>query len=293
MTLSAGREQDAVVAGAPPSRGRSRRVGVLQEAIQLLAQHRELVWSLAKREVNDSHVASVLGPFWTIGHPLFLMAVYVFVFAVVLQTRIGESVTFPFEYSVYILSGLIPWMAFQESMNKSCASIVANPSLVKQVVFPIAVLPVKGVIASFLTQLIASGFLIVYVLVSRGRLPWTYGLLPVLFFLQLLAMMGVGYLLAAVSVYIRDTKDVVQVFGLAGGYVMPIFYLPQWVPPLLQPLLYLNPFSYMGWCYQDVLYFGRIEHVWAWPAFSLLSVISFYGGYRLFRRLKTSFADFL
>lgn len=287
------REQDTVVAGAPRSRGQSTRVWVLQEAIQLLAQHRELAWSLAKRELTDRHVGSVLGPFWTIGHPLFLMAVYVFVFAVVLQTRIGDSVTFPFDYSVYILSGLIPWMAFQESMNKSCASIAANPSLVKQVVFPIEVLPVKGVIASFLTQLIASGFLIVYVLVSHGRLPWTYSLLPALFFLQLLAMTGVGYALAAVSVYIRDTKDVVQVFGLAGVYVMPIFYLPQWVPPRLQPLLYLNPFSYMGWCYQDALYFGRIEHVWAWPAFFLLSVLSFYGGYRLFRRLKASFGDFL
>ncbi|MBI4401203.1 MAG: ABC transporter permease [Nitrospirae bacterium] len=263
------------------------------EVVKLLVQHRTLTWELAKREFTDRHVGSLLGAFWAVGHPLLLMGVYLFVFAFVLKTRVGGTEDLPLDYPAYMLSGLIPWMAFQESMNKSCSSIVDNRSLVKQVVFPVEVLPVKGVVASLLTQSVASFLLVMYVLISHGGLFWTYGLLPVPFLLQFLAMIGVGYALAAVSVYVRDLKDVVQVIGLAGAYVTPIFYLPQWVPSLFQPILYLNPFSYMGWCYQDVLYFGRIEHPWSWVAFVFFSVASFSVGSRLFRKLKVSFGSVL
>ena len=62
----------------------------------------------------------------------------------------------PLDYTTYLLSGLIPWMAFQESMAKGATVIVGNANLVKQVVFPVEVLPVKGVIASFSTQLVAT-----------------------------------------------------------------------------------------------------------------------------------------
>lgn len=266
---------------------------MFREVLSPLTQHRDLTWELAKREFTDRHVGYFLGAFWVVGRPLFLMAMYVFIFAFVLKTKIGGTHDLPLDYTTYILAGLIPWMAFQESMNKSCSAIVDNRSLVQQAMFPLEVLPVKGIMASLLTQLLASCFLVSYVLINHGRLSWTYSLLPLPFAMQFLAMIGVGYTLAAVSVYVRDVKEVIQVVGVAGAYVMPIFYLPQWVPSLFQPLLYLNPFSYMGWCYQDVLYFGRIEHPWAWAGFLLFSLISFYGGYGIFRKLKTSFGSLI
>ena len=67
--------------------------------------------------------------------------------------------------------------------------------------------------------------------------------------------------------YFRDVKDFVQVFCIAGMYLMPVVYLPTMVPEIFRPLLYLNPFSYMAWCYQDACYFGRFQHPWAWPVF--------------------------
>lgn len=264
----------------------------LRAALDLVTVHRELTWEMAKREFADRHVGRMFGALWAVGHPLVVMAVYVFVFAFVLKSKINEAVGLPSDYTLYILSGLIPWMAFQESMSKSCASIVDNRSLVKQVVFPIEVLPVKGVLAVFATQLIATVLLLGYQQ-SQGRLPWTVALLPLAFVIQLSAMIGAAYFLAAVSVYFRDMKDLVQVFGLAGAYLMPIFYLPDWVPPVLQPLLYLNPFSYMGWCYQDIFYFGRLQHPWAWGASGVFAVAAFYAGHRIFQRLRPSFGSVL
>ena len=133
------------------------------------------------------------------------------------------------------------------SMSKAASVVIANANLVKQVVFPLEVLPIKGILASGITQLIATVLLVIYTLVTTGSLPWTYVLLPVLWGLQFLAVGGVCYLLASLSVYFRDVKDVLQLFCTAGVYFMPVFYLPAWVPEPIRPVLYVNPFSYLAW----------------------------------------------
>ena len=266
-------------------------IGALREAGYLLTRHRELTFEMARREVSERYAGEALGILWAVGHPIFLTGLYVFVFAVVFKTRLG--VEMPLDYTAYILSGLIPWMAFQDSMNRSCMAITANASLVKQVVFPLEVLPAKGVIASLLPQLLSTTILIAYVLITNKALPATYSLLPALMFVQILAMLGVSYLLSAVSAYLRDTKDFVQLFCTAGIYLAPVLYLPQWTPRLFKPLLYLNPFSYPVWCYQDALYFGRFEHPWAWVANCVLSIAAFVSGYRVFRSLKAGFGNTL
>jgi lipopolysaccharide transport system permease protein len=106
-------------------------------------------------------------------------------------------------------------------------------------------------------------------------------------------MIGLAYLLSAIGVYFRDLKDFAQLFATAGVYLIPAFYMPDWVPSLVQPLLYLNPFSYPIWCFQDVLYFGGFQHPWAWVATTLLSVTLFAVGYRVFRQLKPGFGTVL
>ncbi len=264
-----------------------------REIFALLTRHRQLTWEMTKREISDRYAGQVFGVLWTIGHPLILMGVYIFIFAVVFKMRIGGSRELPLNYTTYLLSGLIPWMAFQESMSKGSTVIIANANLVKQVVFPIEILPVKGVIASFVTQVIYLAILVIYVLAAYHLLPLMYLLIPVLFLLQIMAMIGVSYILSSVGTYFRDLKDFVQVFCTVGVYIMPIFYLPTMVPALFRPVLYINPFSYLVWCYQDVFYFGRFEHPWAWVIFTALSLGVFYVGYRIFRKLKIMFGNVL
>jgi len=265
----------------------------LSELTGLLTRHRELTWELTKREITDRYTGQVLGYLWAIGHPLVLMGIYIFIFAFVFKLKVGGTRELPLDFTTYLLAGLIPWMAFQEAMSKGAVVITGSASLVQQVVFPIEVLPIKGILVSLVTQLIASIILITYVLICNGDLPWTYALLPVLWVIQFLAMAGVCYLLASIGVYFRDVKDFVQVFCVAGMYTMPIFYLPESVPDLFKPILYLNPFSYLIWCYQDVCYFGRFEHPWAWLVFPLGSVVLLCGGYQVFRRLKIGFGSVL
>lgn len=263
------------------------------EVVSLLTRHRDLTWEMAKRELSERYAGQAFGLLWAIAHPVFMIGLYVFIFAFVFKMKIGGTVEMPLDYTTYLLSGLVAWMCFQESMTKSCSAITANSALVKQVVFPLEILPVKGVLAALFPQLVSLVILIVYVLITHGSLPLTYLLLPVLIAMQLMAMIGVAYILAPIGAYFRDIKDFVQLFALAGVYLMPVFYLPTWVPALFKPLLYLNPFSYLVWCYQDALYYGRFEHPWAWGVTGFVSLATFVIGYRIFRKLKPALGNLL
>ncbi len=268
-------------------------VGAFREVAQLLTRHRDLTLEMARREISDRYAGQAFGLIWAVGHPLFLMGLYVFIFAIVFKTKVGGTLEMPLDYPTYLLSGLIPWMGFQEAMSKSCTAITGNASLVKQVVFPLEVLPAKGVLASMVPQVISLIILVIYVLLTHGGLFFSYALLPILFGLQIAAMLGAGYMLSAVGAYFRDLKDFIQLFCTAGVYLLPVFYLPGWIPWMFKPLLYINPFSYLIWCYQDILYYGRFEHPYAWVIFPVFCLGSFVMGYRFFRKLKPGFGNIL
>src|SRR5947209_16431845 len=137
------------------------------EAFGRLYRNRALTFALAKREVTDKYTRQVLGSVWAIGHPLIHVCVYIFLFQVVLKLRMGGTVEMPLDYVAYLLSGLIPWLAVQESLGKGSTVITSQANLVKQVVFPIEALPVKSVLACFVTQLVGTTCLMLYVLVDH------------------------------------------------------------------------------------------------------------------------------
>ena len=271
----------------------SQPVSTVRESIRVLMRHRELTLEMARRELSERYAGQALGLVWAVGHPMFMIGLYIFLFAVVFKQRIGGTVDLPLDYTAYLLSGLVAWLSVQESLIKSCTVVTSNASLVKQVVFPVEILPVKSVLVSLFPQLVSLSILLVYVLASHGSLHATYLLLPVLIFVQMLWMIGLAYILAPIGVYFRDLKDVMQLFATAGAYVVPVFYLPAWVPGPIRPVLYLNPFSYLIWTYQDVLYFGRMEHPWAWAATAAFSLSTFAMGYRLFGKLRPTLGNHL
>ena len=121
----------------------------------------------------------------------------------------------------------------------------------------------------------------------------TYLLIPVVVVLQLLAMVGTAFLLAATGVFAKDVRDIVQLSAIVLIFLLPIVYLPSQVPAAFDPIIWLNPFSYMIWCYQDVLYFGTLDHQAAWFIFPAWSIFTFAAGYRVFRRCRPFFANVL
>lgn len=264
-----------------------RRLGqALAECLCILYRRRNLILALTAREIGEQYAGQVLGIYWALLHPLLMAAVYLFMFHFVFKVSVAQSVDAPLDFVAYMMAGLLPWLAMQQGMVRSCTALTSSASLVKQVVFPTEVLPIKAVLATLPGQIIMFTALVVYVLIQFGIPPATYLLLPLLLTAQLLLMQGISFAFSAINVMLRDLKDLVQVYALIGIYTMPIFYLPEWVPAAVRPVIYANPFTYLILCYQDALFYGRIAHPWAWVIFLAGSLLVFATGYRVFRRLR-------
>ncbi len=261
-----------------------------------VTRHSELVWEMTRREISERYAGQFLGTLWAVGHPFLLIGIYVFVFGVIYPSRIRIGQDLPSSFVLYILSGLIPWLAFSETMSKATTVILNYGNLVKQVVFPIEILPVKGVLVACITQGVTTALLLVYMLLIEGAVPMTVVLLPILFVFQMLTMCGVSYFFSSLGVYVRDLKDAVQVFLSAGLFLSPILYLPVWVDQIWSPFRYVlivNPFAHFIWCYQDILFYGAIQHGWSWIVVTVVTPCTLYGGYFVFRTLRVKFSEVL
>src|SRR5262249_22927808 len=111
--------------------------------------------------------------------------------------------------------------------------------------------------------------------------------------LQFLMMTGIAFVLAGVTPFLRDLKEIVTVFTVIGVFLIPAFYVPEWVSGYAKLVIYANPFSHVIWVFQDIIYFGALEHPYAWAVFAVMSVASFAIGFRIFSAVKPYAANVL
>lgn len=261
--------------------------------LRLLWKTRKLTVAMASRDLRVRYAGQFGGALWIVGHPLFQMAVYIFVFGVVFKQRIGGTFELPRDYTAYILSGLVPWLTLSTTLPGLCSSVVTNANLVKQFAFRAEILAVKDVLVSMVFWAVGIATIMIYEIAVDHILPLTFVLLPVALILHLLFVIGLGWIVSAIGVFVRDIKEVAIVVVSVGIYVLPVVYLPSWTPALFRPFVEYNPLSALIWVYQDILYFGRIEHPGAWIVFALMSLACFSLGYRLFQTLKPFFGKVL
>jgi len=229
-----------------------------------------------------------------LAHPIVLISVYVMVFSVILKVRVASSLpTGSTNYTLYLLAGLVPWLVSSEAINKACMLMVQQVNLVKQVIFPLNILPIKNGIASTVLLCIYLSLLLIYVAVDQRGFPIMVLLLPILIALQMAFLVGCSYILATIGVFFRDIRELLVVFTFVAPYMSPIFFLPEQALKLFRPLFYINPFSYIVWCYQDIFYFQHFAHPWAWFVVVGMTLIALSIGYRAFNFLRPHFSDVL
>lgn len=262
-------------------------------AARLLWRRRELLFEMTRRDVVDRYAGQVLGSAWAIIAPLLTMATYMLAFGVIFRSRIGPSDNGT-GYVAFALAGLVPWMGLQDGLSRATAAIVGNGNLVKQIVFPIEVLPLKvalGTLPALAIGLVAT----ICMSTIAGRLN-PVGLLvflPIALVSYILFLAGLSYVLAAIGVFVRDVKDLIAFLLTIGLFLNPILYTPAGTPHWLQPLFLASPISYMIWCFRDALIGRDPGHVWSWLVFPTISIFAFVLGWRVFRMLKPTFGNAL
>src|SRR5262249_21875881 len=203
----------------------SQNAAALHHFLSLIRRHHELVWEMTKREMLERYSGQMLGSLWALGLPLLTMGIYVFAFLILFQGRLPGSSS-SLGYAVFVLAGLAPWMAVQEALGRGPTAILSNANLVKQIVFPSEVLPLR--VAFGLLPTLGIGVAVGGMLAPIGGLGgWlTVPLMVVVVACHLVMTAGLVYGLAAIGVFIRDVRDVVTVLLSIGLFLQPIFYGP-------------------------------------------------------------------
>jgi ABC-2 type transport system permease protein len=223
--------------------------------LQELYAHRQILMNLVRKEIKVKYTSSALGAAWSMLNPLLFLAVFYFVFGVILR---NNAPAFP----VYLLSGILAWNFLSTSLSLSARSVVDNANLVKKVYLPREILPLASVGASlfdFVLQLIV--LVIFMAALTYGVLGLNLLLLPLAMAALFLFTCALALWVGALNVRYRDTQHLLNIALLAWFWFTPIVYASGYMYSRLVHhgtwlwLLYLaNPMAAIVFGFQRAFY---------------------------------------
>jgi lipopolysaccharide transport system permease protein len=259
---------------------------------------RELLWSLAWRDVSARYRSSLFGVLWAVFHPLAMLATYTFVFSVVLQMRWSAkpgaaSFGGHADFALILFSGLLLYTLFAEGVQRAPTAITGNANLVKKVVFPLQLLPLVPLLSALVNAAIGLFVLLLAQWWLRGSVPPTALYAPLVVLPLLVLAAGLAWGLAAFSVFIPDIGQFVTPLVSLLMFLSPIFYPLEMLPKAWHGWMQLNPLTVIVEQFRRVLLWGQAPD---WSALGLysLAALGIAGlGLLAFQAMRKGFADVL
>jgi lipopolysaccharide transport system permease protein len=254
-----------------------------------LAAHARLLIAMTRVEVAKKYAGSVLGTAWLFLQPALLLSVYLFVYMVVFKLRFpGFS---RLDYVLFVFAGLVPYIGSMEAVTVSVLSVKANMHLVKNVMLPVELVPVRTVLVALVSELVALG-LVLLLSAFAGSLSPALVALPLVVVFQAGALLGVAWIVSGIGVALPDMSYLVNLFMFLLMFISPIAFRPDMVPPSLRFVVYANPVHYMIEVFRDCLVSGRSIDPLVWTTFFVSSVVVFAVGAAFFKTFKTVLVDY-
>lgn len=262
----------------------------LRLAERVLA-NRHLLKNLVIRDLKYRYVGSIGGFLWSFVNPLVLLASYTFVFTAVLRQKLGPN--FGTEsFALFLFCGILPWILFQDTVVRSCSAITDNAQLITKTIIPSEILPISVTLSNLAHHVIGMGILLLVLVLMEGIHLSVFRLVLYLPILLVLAQ-GVGWIVATLHVFVRDTLQAIQILMFFWFWFTPVFYAMELVPENWRRVLEWNPMALIVTGYRSALLDTappRMDLIAVWAA---LSGLVFVAGAWFFRRAKHGFADIL
>jgi lipopolysaccharide transport system permease protein len=253
-------------------------------------ERRSLLFQLVRRDFEQRFVGSAVGWIWGVIHPLVLLLSWVFVFQICLGMAAPEGEE---KYSLFIFAGMLPWLLFSETVQRCAPSLLDQANLITKTVFPAEIVPVSVFLSTLVSHLLAVALMVTAAGLWINQISIFLVLLPLYMLTVGLFSVGVGWIVASLHVYLRDTAQMMSVVLTFWFWATPIFIAEGKFPPWAKFLLRFNPLYYAVRSYRAILLHS------AMPGFDDLAISAAYGitvfvvGGLFFRYMKRGFADVL
>lgn len=266
-------------------------IRIFYQFLRDIYNSKKLLIDLAKNDFKSKYMGNYLGMLWAFVQPMVTILIFWFVFQVGFKSMPVDN----FPFILWLMSGMIPWFFFAESLQSGTQAIMANSFLVKKVVFRVSLLPIVQILSAFAIHVFFILFLFAMFL-YYGYSPTVYWLqIPYYILCTIMLVLGMSWLTSSIIVFFKDIGQIVAMVVQFGFWLTPIFWSIKMIPEQYHFLLKLNPVYYIVEGYRDSL----IYHVWVWEKpgltvyFGTVAVLFFGVGAIVFRKLRPHFADVL
>jgi lipopolysaccharide transport system permease protein len=259
-----------------------------------LWSNRQLIFQMTRREVVGRYKGSVMGLLWSFINPVFMLAVYTFVFSVVFKSRWGvdgnESKT---QFAIILFVGMIVHSLFAEVLNHSPSLILTNANYVKKVIFPLEILPVISMGAALFHTLVSLVVLLISFVIFNSHLHWTVIFTPLVLLPLVILTMGFAWVLASLGVFIRDVGQTIGLVTTVMMFLSPVFFPVTSMPAAYRPLIMANPITFIIEQSREVLIWGHQPNWIGLGIYTLAATAVAWSGYAWFQKTRNGFADVL
>ena len=257
-----------------------------------LVRQRSLIFQLVRRDFERRFVGSAVGWIWGLIHPLVLLVAYTFIFTYCLKQRL-EPGQLTDNYPIFLFTGMLPWLLFQETVQRSATSLVDYANLIKKSVFPAEIVPVSIFLSNLLSHFLALGLVVAAVAIWLNRVSAMLVVLPVYLVLVGLLSLGLSWVVASLHVFLRDTAQVLSVLLTFWFWLTPIFITEDLFPASVRWLVTWNPLVYAVRGYRTTILSTRLPAAGDLAWLAAFAVLTFVAGGLFFRHTKKGFADVL
>lgn len=258
-----------------------------------LYRNRQLTVQLIHRDIAGRYKGSVLGLAWSFFNPVFMLAVYTFVFSEIFKARWGTGDESKTQFAVVLFAGMIVHSLFAEALNRAPGLILANVNYVKKVVFPLEILPVVSLGAALFHSLVSLGVLLAAFALFNGYLHWTAVLIPLVMLPLVVLTLGFAWMLASLGVFLRDVGQTIGIITTVLMFLSPVFYPVTAVPERFLPFIMANPLTFIIEQAREVLIWGHLPNWTGLGIYMLAATAVAWAGYAWFQKTRKGFADVL
>lgn len=254
-------------------------------------KNKRLIWDLIRRDFKMRYLGSIMGSYWNLIHPIAMIAIYTLVFAKVMKIRLNGQATSPYNFTIYLCSGLLPWTAFQEVVLRGSTQFHENANFIKKIAFPKEIIQSIATGSATIVFLISMTIFISLILVSGHGFSPAIIVLPFLIILQMVLASGLGMILGVFNVFLRDVQQILNIVFQLWFWLTPIAYSVQQVPDFYRRMFYLNPFYHFVRSYQLILVEKQFPETYSFFICGSLACVSYTIGANILNHFKNQISD--
>lgn len=259
---------------------------IFSAGIHYFQKNQFLLEELAKRDFKRKYKRTILGVFWSLLSPLFMLSVM----AIIFGQFFGSSIP---HYIIYLFSGQIVFNYFVESTNEGMGALVHNGEILKKINLPKYLLIISKNTSAFINFLAILIVYFIFVLIDNIDISFRFLLLLYPIIMMIIMNVGISFLLSTMFVFFRDIQYLYRIFTQIVMYGSAIFYTISTMSSHAQMVFYFNPIYLIITYFRTIVIDGYIPDTTLHLAILGYSFVLFILGVIVYNRLKNKFIYYL